>query len=262
MRGVMAWLLEEPDRRKDRIPRVRAGRLREGWYQGTQYYLYVPESYDSNKAAGLLVSVHGTDVIPKTYAKGWFEDAERHGLVVLAPRFDFPTFPLFGGLNIGFGLKRADIRLLEIIDQVAQAVNVDTRAFYLIGHSRGGQFVQRFVMAHPHRIIRAVASGSGNYVHPDPRRTFPDGIDTSIFAPDLESIAFDNLVKTRLAIVVGTEELQRRLDQATQFIKEVREYASTHQLDCAIQYIDVLGCGHSSGCNQPTASKFLFAAPP
>jgi pimeloyl-ACP methyl ester carboxylesterase len=187
------------------------------------------------------------------------EDAERHGLVVLAPWFDYPTYPNYDTLNLELGATRSDLRLLEIIEEVSSFIPVRTDRFFLFGHSRGGQFVQRFVRAQPHRIQRAAACGSGSYVRPGARLLFPDGESPNPLAPDIQDPKFGSFVQAPLAIVVGTEELQRRLDEAERFAREVRSYAEENEIPCNIGFFSVPGGGHSGRSNYPTAARFLFS---
>jgi pimeloyl-ACP methyl ester carboxylesterase len=256
---ALQWLLDSRTRPPTRRPALHRGRALSGSYRGTRYLLYVPQTRRGGGPLGLLVSVHGTDGTPEAYLEMCTRDAERHGLVVLAPWFDYPTFPNYDTLNLELGAARSDLRLLEIIEQVSSFVPVRTDRFFLFGHSRGGQFVQRFVRAHPNRILRAAASGSGSYVRPGARLLFPDGEYPNPFAPDVQDAGFDTFVQAPLAIVMGTEELQRRLDEAKQFSEEIRSYAKENEIPCNIGFFSVAGSGHSGRSNYPTASEFLFS---
>jgi pimeloyl-ACP methyl ester carboxylesterase len=259
VRVALRWLLDSRTRPPTQRPAIRRGRALWGSYLGTRYQLYVPQTRRAAGPLGLLVSVHGTDGTPEAYLEMCTEDAERHGLVVLAPWFDYPTFPNYDTLNLELGATRSDLRLLEIIEEVSTFIPVRTDRFLLFGHSRGGQFVQRFVRAQPHRIQKAAACGSGSYVRPGARLLFPDGESPNPFAPDIQDPGFDSFVQAPLAIVVGTEELQRRLDEAERFAGEVRSYAEEREIPCTIGFLSVPGGGHSGRKNYPTAARFLFS---
>ncbi|MHC4081719.1 MAG: HEAT repeat domain-containing protein [Planctomycetota bacterium] len=256
---ALRWLLDSRTRPPTQRPAIRRGRALWGSYLGTRYLLYVPQTRRGAGPSGLLVSVHGTDGTPEAYLEMCVEDAERYGLVVLAPWFDYPTFPNYDTLNLELGAPRSDLRLLEIIEEVSSFVPIRTDRFFLFGHSRGGQFVQRFVRAHPQRVQRAAACGSGSYVRPGVRLLFPDGDRPNPLAPDIQDPAFTTFVQSPLAIVVGTEELQRRLDEAERFAREVRSYAKENELACNIGFFSVPGGGHSGRNNYPTAARFLFS---
>jgi len=257
VRLTLQWFLDV-DFQKTRAPEVVPGQATYGSYAGTLYVLYVPTAYRRTRKAKLLVSVHGTDGTPEAYADLWRADAERFGLVVLAPFFDATTFPNYDLLNIGLDTLRSDRRLLDIIRAVARRVNIDRSRFWLFGHSKGGQFVTRFVLAHPDRIARAAACGSGNYVMPNPGTLFPVGTKPHPFALDLTPLDFARLVEIPLAVVVGDRDLDRRKDAAHSFIQAVRAYAERHRVPCNVEFFSVHEGGHSGTSNYPTASMFLF----
>ncbi|MHC4141595.1 MAG: HEAT repeat domain-containing protein [Planctomycetota bacterium] len=259
VKAALRWLLDSRTRPPTQRPAIHRGRALWGSYLGTRYLLYVPQTRRGAGPWGLLVSVHGTDGTPEAYLEMCAEDAERYGLVVLAPWFDYPTFPNYDTLNLELGATRSDLRLLETIEEVSSFVPVRTDRFILFGHSRGGQFVQRFVRAHPHCVQRAAACGSGSYVRPGARLLFPDGESPNPFAPDIQESGFETFVQAPLAIVVGTEELQRRLDEAERFAREVQSYAEENEIPCTIDFLSVPGGGHSGRSNYPTAARFLFS---
>jgi pimeloyl-ACP methyl ester carboxylesterase len=135
---------------------------------------------------------------------------------------------------------------------------VRARPFFLFGHSQGGQFVHRFVLAHPEVVARAAACASGNYVHPDPETVFPWGTKANPFTPDLGDLDFGRLVQSRLAIIIGTADLERRRDEALRFLNEVRQYGPVHNLSSHVESFTVPDGPHSGKSNYPTASRFLF----
>ena len=61
-----------------------------------------------------------------------------------------------------------------------------------------------------------------------------------------------------MAVVIGTADLQRRLDEADRFMEEVRIYAVQHHLPCNITFFSVPDGPHVGAKNYPTASQFLF----
>ena len=258
VRVSLEWLLERRKHAATTRVKIRRGEVLEGYYKGAQYLLYVPKTLWPWKRLNLLVSVHGTDGVPEPYLNMCLEDAEKYDLAVLAPRFDYPTFPNYDTLNLELGAMRSDLWLLDVIDEVAKKVNIYKEQFWLFGHSKGGQFVQRFVRAHPDRIVKAVASASGHYVHPSTELVFPEGTSLNPFTPDLTNLDFGKFVLTPLAVVIGAADLQRRLDEADRFMQEVRDYAAQHHLSCNITFFSVPDGLHVGAQNYPTASQFLF----
>ena len=241
-----------------RPARLVTGKVSEGFCKGTRYLVYAPRNYHAPRPVRLLVSIHGTHGEPEAYLEMCREDADEHNLVVLAPHFDYGTFPDFGNLNPWLGWDRADLRLLEIVDQLVAGSKLDAEPFFLFGHSQGGQFVPRFVLGHPRVVLRAAACAAGNYVHPDPEAVFPRGTKPNPFTPDLDDLDFGNLVRSQLAIVIGDADLDRRRREAERFIAEVKAYAQDNGLANNVAWFTVPEGPHSGRSNYPAASRFLF----
>ena len=254
----LEWLLERRGQHETDDLKIRRGEVMTGYYRGSQYLVYVPKTLWPWKRLNLLVSVHGTDGLPAPYMTMCLEDADKHDMVVIAPRFDYAAFPNYDRLNVELGAMRSDLWLLGIIDEVAKHVSLNTDKFWLFGHSKGGQFVQRFVRAHPNRIARAAASSSGSYVGSSPDLVFPEGTSPNPFMPELPNVDFGKFVLTPLAVVIGTADLASRLEAANLFMEEVRAYATQHDLPCNITLFSIPDNPHVGAKNFPTASRFLF----
>lgn len=259
VRTVIREALARRDQPKTRRAKVQPGEVTEGFLDGTRYLLYVPSQYKASEPAPLLISVHGTHGLPEGYMKICLEDAEHYGLVVIAPHFDYANFPDFGSLDPWPGDSRSDLRLLDIVDHVSRRLPIQAEKFYIFGHSQGGQFVHRFILAHSERILRAVAAAGGNWVPPDPNEVFPYGTARNPYAPDLGEIDFSKLVTAPMAVVIGTKDLERRLAAAAKFMADVRAYAKEHDLPMRIEYFEVPDGPHQGSRNYPTATKYLFA---
>lgn len=239
-------------------PTILPGQATYASHEGTLYKLYVPTSYSPRHPARLVVSVHGTEGSPEAYADMWKKDAEAHGTIVLAPFFDVATFPNYDLLNIDLDADRSDLRLLAMIDGLAQRANIQKERFYLFGHSKGGQFVTRFVLAHPGRIARAAACGSGNYMMPNTTDPFPMGAQPNPFAPDLTNLSFDAIVSTPLAVVIGTKDIERRIEAAKRFMKAAEAYAKKRDIPSRVHFFWVQDGPHLGASNQPAAARFLL----
>ncbi|UCD30348.1 MAG: HEAT repeat domain-containing protein [Planctomycetota bacterium] len=258
-RDHMKYLVVNPAYRNHRRVVIQPGQIAEGYCKGTRYVVYVPSNYNPSKTYPLMVAVHGTYSWAVGYIKICQADADRFDIVLLAPHFEFGRFPGFGGLNIDKNSKvRADLRLLEMIDELSHAMKVRTDRIRLFGHSEGGQFVHRFVLAHPDRIERAAACAAAWYVKPDPSQAFPTGIGVSPYAPDLGMLDFGKLVQSHLALVVGSQDSAGHLDHAEQFFTEVKKYATDHNLPCHVRFFPSIG-GHDGNVEYQVAREFLFA---
>lgn len=258
VRDEMTLVRENPGYRRTSQPDLRAGQVSVGYLAGTRYLVYVPRSYQPRKRTSLLIAVHGTGGTAEAYEAICHQEAERLGLILLAPHFDYGQYPDFGAFNLGLRFNRADLRLLEIVDDLSRSLNFDRNRLLLFGHSQGGWFVQRFVLAHPQRVARAAACGVGGGVVPDAGAVFPVGTGPSDWAPDLKDLDFGKLVQARLAIVLGSKETVGQQTAAQDFVDTAQDYARTHSLQSNVVFIPVPEGGHAGESNFPAASKFLF----
>lgn len=149
------------------------------------YWQYIPA--DIKQPASVLVVVHGTvgnsetaSATASTMLDLWRETAEDEGVVLIAPVFDNARYGGRAGPGGGYrGLYGRDVRadefLLQILKNLKQTIWIED-TFFLYGHSAGGQFVNRFIVMHPHRIKRAVISAAGFYAYPDADVVWADGM--------------------------------------------------------------------------------------
>jgi hypothetical protein len=135
---------------------------------------------------------------PERLVQRFRQYAEEHGMVVVAPYFDYPEFPSYGMLNIGLLRARADLRVLSILATVSRQVRVqsDRFWFYEDGPARG--FVPWFAQAHPHRIARAAICRPRRYPILKGEGAFPFGMARNPFAPDLGPASLTEFLKTPL----------------------------------------------------------------
>lgn len=259
VRTAVEWLLSRPP--EETIPpTVRAGTVSNGVCKGTRYLVYTPKQYTPDKDWPVLVSLHATDGTPGAYLDTCGPDADRHGFVLIAPWFDFPSFDHWGTWGLRhLGLPRADLRLLDILEEVGKVLRIQSERVMLYGHSQGGQFVHRFVLVHPERVSRAVAAAPGAIVLPDPQRGFPDGTGPNPRLPDLPPLDYGKLAQAEMAVVVGAEDTEEHLALAEKLVSAAKQYAEEHGLPCRVEHIVVPDHGHGGRRNYRQAgSQFLF----
>lgn len=126
----------------------------------TEYYIYVPESYDPKVAVPLVIVGHGGNgAMPKGYAaqaaKGgthpyWTEPASRLGFIVVAPLSERG----WGGIGNSI--------VLSLLSKVQREYAVDPDRVYVTGHSMGGHLSWRSGIYMPDRW-GAVGPMSGGY---------------------------------------------------------------------------------------------------
>jgi pimeloyl-ACP methyl ester carboxylesterase len=116
--------------------------------------------------AAPLVAVHGIHRQPEAQARAFASRAAAQGRVVIAPMFDAAEWPRYQQVVLG---GRADLALLDLMQELRLAGIVRTRQISLAGYSGGAQFAHRFAMLYPHLVERLTVTAAGWY-------TFPEGV--------------------------------------------------------------------------------------
>ncbi len=148
-----------------------------------QYCLFMPSIVQPKTP--ILVAVHGTSQTAEDQVRCLAPLAEAAGILLVAPVFARERFPHYEWLGRAGNGLRADLALNEILRDVGNLNPACAERVHLFGHSSGGQFVHRYVMAHPDRIERYAVSAVAAYTLPDPHLSFPFGIRVSPDLPDL-----------------------------------------------------------------------------
>jgi dienelactone hydrolase len=179
--------------------------------QRFSYSLYIPPRRDGDpERYRLVVMQHGTARTATRYRDAMIGFAEEQRVVVLAPLFpagiidpdDLHNFKFLDYRGIRF-----DLVLLAMVDEVSRRVPLDAERFLLHGFSGGGQFVHRFLYAHPHRLLAASIGAPGRVTLLDD--TTPWWLGTQDFArrfgraPDIAEIR-----KVPIQLVVGDLDVE------------------------------------------------------
>lgn len=147
------------------------------------YYFHTPSAVTCETP--VIVSVHG---VSRNAAEHMFRlrpMAERCGAAIVAPYFPAADYRGYQQLLCRNG-ERADLALLDMIDDFSRATGIDTGRFLLAGFSGGGQFVHRFAMFHADRVERCIAIAAGWYTWPDEDRPYPLGVGLDGFSGHLQ----------------------------------------------------------------------------
>ena len=131
------------------------------------YWVHLPDSYseDEKEPYRLMVIIHGTGCRADGYLDAVSEFADANHMAVLAPVFpgglliydDFNSYKLLSCDGV-----RYDQIVLSMVDDMAKRYpGVAGDKFYLFGHSGGGQFTNRFLFAHPERLLAAAIGAPG-----------------------------------------------------------------------------------------------------
>ncbi|HUJ14650.1 MAG TPA: PHB depolymerase family esterase [Thermoanaerobaculia bacterium] len=103
-----------------------------------KYRLYVPRTYDRNRPAPLVISLHGAGGWPaqQEEVSQWDRVADREGFIVVYPAGVDGAGPRIW--RTGEGLAR-DVRFIsDLIEAIEMSYNIDPKRIYANGLSNGG----------------------------------------------------------------------------------------------------------------------------
>jgi len=224
----------------------------------TQEYLaYVPHSAARN--APVLVSVHGISRNAYEQAVVFSELCEKYGVVLVVPVFHAVTHRDYQRLGRKGRGPRVDRLLHRVLAEAASVTGADATQVFLFGFSAGAQFAHRYLMAHPHRVARAVVAAAGWYTFPDPKQRFPYGIRPN---GSLKGVVFDaeRFLCVPVEVLVGSRDLgstnlkrgervdvqgANRVERARRWVAAMRAAAAAHGLKPAVTLTEVPGIDHS-----------------
>jgi len=172
------------------------------------YFLYLPLNF--NEDSEVFVSVHGISRNAEQHIYRNIRRAEKRNVIIVAPLFSeqrFPDYQRLGRLRHGL---RADLKLLEMLDEIKDMTHIKAQQFYLFGYSGGGQFVHRFAMAHPDKVAKVAIGAAGWYTLPNVSRRFPHGLRTDSLLPDL-NFDLQKILNIPACVLVG--ELDNESDE-------------------------------------------------
>jgi pimeloyl-ACP methyl ester carboxylesterase len=189
----------------------------------------------------LLVAVHGISRDVREQLDAFAPLARACGLPLLAPSFDGFAYRDYQRLGrVGRGL-RADLALEELIGRIPERLGFVPGPLRMFGYSGGGQFVHRFLMAHPERVEAAVVASPGWYTFPDPTLGFPYGLRVGPELPGVRMVPAAFL-RVPILVLVGAGEVERdeslrrtpgvdrrqgenRVERATRWVEAMNEAA-------------------------------------
>ena len=220
-------------------------------HPGQRFFLYVPKGYDGQARLRLLVVMHGAGRRAEEYAGEFTDFADRHRYMILAPLF--PRGERYQHLGIGEDdVIRADLRLLDLVDEIGGRYNVETATFDLFGFSAGGQFAHRFMYVHPGRLRAVVIAAPGTVTLPSIRDRWPGGVAD---LGTLTNVRFDlaQVWRVRPMLIVGEDDVD---DENLNESEEANRFGQTRLqraralhaawLEARIhhEYVEVPGLGH------------------
>ena len=212
------------------------------------YYLYVPPDYDGSRTFRLLVSIHGQSRGAVSYAGRFTAFADQHNYIVLAPRFP----PSVRFQELGIGGERADLRLLELVEELAAEYAVEASRFDLFGYSGGAQFAHRFLYIQPARLRSVVVGAPGTVTLPSDRDRWPVGIRGLAKAAGVR-FNLEEVRRPRVMLIVGADDVtldglnqsERAMRTGTTRLGRTRSlHASWLVAGIDHQYVEIPNSGH------------------
>lgn len=198
-------------------------------------WYYIPTSGNIKKMP-VLFSMHGAERSGRTQRGVWRNLAEEYGFIVLCPEFlhanGYPENGYqFGGVateRMGAEMQPEELwsyKWIEcIFDFFKEATGNVSETYDMFGHSAGGQWTHRYLIATPGaRCRRAVAANPGNYTYPYLEGLLmPDGTPCNISAwpfsvkgtPFADDDHLREFFKRDLTILIGSEDTEQQNDPA------------------------------------------------
>jgi poly(3-hydroxybutyrate) depolymerase len=155
------------------------------WGKPVPVYVYEPAKL--RRDSPVLFVLHGLRGNAEEYLEAWIPEADRHGVLLVAPQFSAARYRSSRVYQAGNvldsrgrpnGRRQWVFREIErIFDSVREATGNRSPRYLLYGHSAGAQFVHRMVMLMPEaRFAAAVAANAGSYTMADFEVSYPYGL--------------------------------------------------------------------------------------
>lgn len=271
---------------KDGVMQIRGG----GNFQYAKYpplahkpltvHYYLP-SWGELDYMPVLFTMHGAERSGLNQINVWKYLAEANGIIVIAPEFSkengySENDYQFGGIftSATFSslrpLEEWTYCLLEaLFDYVKNETGNLSDRYYLFGHSAGGQFVHRFLLAMPDaRVNRAVAANPGSWTFPLSEGFAETDSQNYGWPYSIRNVPFSSEENLRrffmreLYVQIGTEDIVQdayfpmdnasmaqgntRFERAHAFYKCCQDVAKKLSTALRIELVEVEGAGHSS----------------
>ena len=159
----------------------------------------------------------------------------------------------------------------DVFNDIKSKLNLETKKYYLYGHSAGAQFVHRFVMFYPDASLKlAIAANAGWYTFPDSGINFPYGLDGLNFEKD----DFKQVFSKKMVILLGKkdtdpnhkylrktreamEQGKHRFERGNNYFKFAKNLSSKLKMyfNWEIKYVDDVG--HSNSGMSKEAVKLI-----
>jgi pimeloyl-ACP methyl ester carboxylesterase len=223
------------------------------------YLIYLPQS--GIRENRIFISIHGISRNAEEHVKGFIAQAEKTGTVIVAPLFPKNEFPRYQRLGATLHEGRADFAFDRILQEVQTMLNIDPAPLKIFGFSGGGQFAHRYAMFYPKRVSRLVLGAPGWYTFPNPDRTYPYGLRSSIDWPRLRFTPRHFLAIPTLVMVgendnIRDEDLNKmrridaaqgldRIERGEKWVLAMNAMARAYQTNTSFRFESVPNASHA-----------------
>lgn len=236
-----------------------------------EVHAFKPAGY---RGGPLLVSFHGLSRDMERYLGAAKPVAERHGMLLVMPLFDRARFPYWRYQGLGItGQKRSvtsgpipveptetwtSTLISGLIDELRRAEGKPGLAYYVIGHSAGGQIANRMAAFGAHAARQFVVANPSSFVAPTRDARFPYG-----FGALPRAMSSDDALRRYLArpmtILAGTDDVSddnldtrsaamaqgaTRYERARNVFNMARSLAHARGWAFSWRLVEVRGVGH------------------
>lgn len=224
------------------------------------YFGYIPKTVSTELPP--LVSIHGISRNACEHIFQFRDAAEDYGTPVIAPLFTRNDHRRFQRLAAGAAGVRADAAFDLTLREVAETCGVSFDKIRIFGHSAGGQFAHRYLMAHPERADRLSIFAPGWYSLPTTDYNFPYGvggkrspiksldrffdISTQVLVGERDRFRDSSLRKSKkLDLMQGVDRVERANTWVSAMQARAREMTKPNR----VELIVIPDAGHSFGEN-------------
>ena len=258
-----------------------------------KYYQYIPTTVSASPK--IVVIVHGTPgqnetalEVARIFIDRWISLAEKERVILIAPAFAQQNFGSRRGPGGGYrGLFGKEISADKFVNLIVDSyqtlfTGIDGR-IYLYGHSAGGQFVSRYAVMHPDRIVAAVISAAGTFAFPNPnvkwtngmarlRRTMQwsgsDKVRVIDIQPEVQG--WLKIATSSMSVIVGEKDTKpfnhsiegqkgyNRVERAKVWVADMNALAAKNNRIGTVKLKIVSGVGHSSSRLTSACQTALF----
>jgi hypothetical protein len=246
--------------------------------------LFSARPRDFSPKTPVLFSHHGRGRNGRDYRDYFLADADRHGLLVIAPQFSneaFPGQPWYNSGNLRDEAGRPnppEACTYPIVERLFAALQeagiAATTRYGQFGHSAGSQFVHRMLtFGYRRHVAAAVAANAGTYTMPDLTVDFPYGLGGTGF----DEAKLRAFLEFPLTVMAGTADTNpnepffpndpgsmrqggTRYERAHRYVAAGQEAATKLGARCAWRIIDVEGVAHDGARMAAAAAPVLAAA--